>query len=536
MKQSNKKICFAVSILLLVIKNGFSQNIELPEVTTVVSGENVIAQEDDLPSFSDVIIIPQKSESGEIILPEVTVSSSDIENKSEQERYQKNIFAEGKIGGGFPTLFTGEFSVFKVTPESPFKIYFLYDSAAGYANHLLTDGFSDQTVNFAVDKGYSKNNLSLNFGGGYNSFSNGLQNIQPEITKINQNQYFGDVDFSYNLQKNIILGAFFDLDFYNRYADALNNNVPTALFFSISPLLFADWSGYGFKTKIEAKYLLEKEFKNAVFGNPNNRAEISAKVEWSNDMFRIFSKAALVFGNSLNNHKVLVPFSLDIESTFPVYFSNRKVSVYAEGGLKSYENRISELEKKYRFSSVEIMPFETSDWYGKIGFSVPLKESFVGAAEFEYTKTAFSNGKWQPFYNDDYLKNGLYIFNNKQMQCLKSRIEISYHYKIFSLIAGWKSNWIDVPVLENMHQVYLNLNFQSENSKWGIDFKFIQPLEYEFADPIINFEGFVKLTQAVRAVFSAQDIVKLFKAEPRIYCGNYYEKGGTATVLLKFFF
>lgn len=240
MKQSDKKICFAVLILLLVIKNGFSQNIELPEVTTVVSGENVIAQEDDLPSFSDVIIIPQKSENEEIILPEVTVSSSDIENKSEQERYQKNIFAEGKIGGGFPTLFTGEFSVFKVTPESPFKIYFLYDSAAGYANHLLTDGFSDQTVNFTVDKGYSKNNLSLNFGGGYNSFSNGLQNLQSEITKINQNQYFGDVDFSYNLQKNIILGAFFDLDFYNRYADALNNNVPTALVFSISPLLFAD--------------------------------------------------------------------------------------------------------------------------------------------------------------------------------------------------------------------------------------------------------------------------------------------------------
>lgn len=537
MKKSNKKIFFVTLILTLAIKSVFSQNIELPEVTTVVSGENVIAEQDALPSFSDVIIIPQKSDGGGIVLPEMTVSSSDFEDRNRQDISQKNIFAEGKIGGGFPTLFTGEFSIFKIAAESPFKIYLLYDSAVGYANRALSDGFSDQTANFTVEKGYSKNNLNLNFGGGCNSFSNGLQNYQPElgIAKINQNQYFGGVDFSYNLKKNVILGASFDLDFYNRYADALNKS-PSATVFAFSPLVFASWEGYGFKTKIESKYFFENETKDAISGQPNNRVEISANVDWENDMFKVFSKAGGVFGNSLNGQSAVVPFSLGVESAFPVYFSNRKVAVYAEGGMKSFENKISELEKKYRFSSINVMPSETSDWYGKVGLSLPLKESFTGAAEFEYATTAFSNGKWQPCYDDEHFQNGLYLFDNKKIQRFKSKIEIAYHYKIFSIVAGWKSNWLDVPVLENKHQVYINLNFQSEDSRWGADLNFIQPLEDKPIPPIVNLEVFVKLTQAIRAVFLAQDIAELFETEPRIYGGNYYDRSGTATVLLKFFF
>ena len=80
------------------------------------------------------------------------------------------------------------------------------------------------------------------------------------------------------------------------------------------------------------------------------------------------------------------------------------------------------------------------------------------------------------------------------------------------------------------------MNFQNENSKWGVELQFIQPLEFEYVDAFVNFEGFVKLTSAVRAVVSLQDIVKLVKTEPRVYYGDYYGRGGTATLLLKFFF
>ena len=139
-------------------------------------------------------------------------------------------------------------------------------------------------------------------------------------------------------------------------------------------------------------------------------------------------------------------------------------------------------------------------------------------------------------YKKTSMNNGLYGFVCQNITQFASNIEFSYHYKIFSVTGGWKSNWLDVPVLENTHQVFINVNFQNENSKWGVELQFIQPLEFEYIDAFVNFEGFVKLTSAVRAVISLQDIVKLVKAEPRIYCGDYYGRGGTATFLLKFFF
>ena len=151
MKKNYKKLFPGILSALFLIPLS-AQNIELPEVTTVITGESVTAGSDALPSFENVIVTPQNSEKESILLPEVTVSSNSIQKKSDEDYYKKDIFAEGKIGGGFPTLFTGEFSVFRTTTDSPFKIFFSYDSAVGYSGKNLTDGFSDQTVNLYVEK------------------------------------------------------------------------------------------------------------------------------------------------------------------------------------------------------------------------------------------------------------------------------------------------------------------------------------------------------------------------------------------------
>lgn len=535
MKKNYKKLFPGILSALFLIPLS-AQNIELPEVTTVITGESVTAGSDALPDFENLIIPPQDSSKESIILPEVTVSSSSLQKKTDESDYKKDIFAEGKIGGGFPALFTGEFSVFRTATNNPFKIFFSYDSAVGYSGKNLTDGFSDQTVNLYVEKKYSSNNFNWEFGGGYNDFSNGLQNQEKNISKLNQNKYFGNIDFFYELQKNVKLGANFDMDFYNRYADTINFEFPSAAVLSLTPEIYASWSGYGFETSILAEYLFENEIQNVISGDANNRGEISAIVKWENDLFTVDSSVGVIFGNKIGKQSVLVPFSLGVNACFPVYFSNRKVGIYAQGGLESFENRVSKLEQEFKFSSISVMPFETSNWYGKTGFSIPLKESFTGSADFTFKTTAFSNGRLQSVYKKTSMNNGLYGFVCQNITQFASNIEFSYHYKIFSVTGGWKSNWLDVPVLENTHQIFVNLNFQSENSKWGAELQFIQPLEFDYVDSFVNFEGFVKLTSAVRAVISLQDIVKLVKAEPRIYCGDYYGRGGTATFLLKFFF
>ena len=96
--------------------------------------------------------------------------------------------------------------------------------------------------------------------------------------------------------------------------------------------------------------------------------------------------------------------------------------------------------------------------------------------------------------------------------------------------------WMDAPVMSNPYEIFADINFQSEESKWGIDVNGKVSLDSKDKDPVINAEAFVRLTSAVRAVASVNDGIKLFKAEPRTYAGNYITRGGTATFLLKFFF
>ena len=52
----------------------------------------------------------------------------------------------------------------------------------------------------------------------------------------------------------------------------------------------------------------------------------------------------------------------------------------------------------------------------------------------------------------------------------------------------------------------------------------------------MNAEGFVRVTQSVRAVLSLSDLIKLYKGETRTYAGIYEGRGGSVALLLKFVF
>jgi hypothetical protein len=82
----------------------------------------------------------------------------------------------------------------------------------------------------------------------------------------------------------------------------------------------------------------------------------------------------------------------------------------------------------------------------------------------------------------------------------------------------------------------LTLNVQDQEVRWGTSLDFIMLINSDIETPFINAEGFVRITPAVRAILSINDIVKLYKGETRSYAGKYAARGGSATVLLKFFF
>ena len=101
----------------------FAQNIELPEVTTVISGETEKAEADALPDFSDVLSTkPVSAGSGgvEPVLPEVETTENTEIATGKTIVTDKSVYAEGLLGGGYPTLFKGDIAVFRNVGESPF--------------------------------------------------------------------------------------------------------------------------------------------------------------------------------------------------------------------------------------------------------------------------------------------------------------------------------------------------------------------------------------------------------------------------------
>ena len=542
MKRLYKKSLLILSLLTFA---GFvyAQNIELPEVTTVISGETEKAEADALPDFSDLLSTkPVSAGSGglEPVLPEVEASENTEIASVKTVTSDKSVYAEGLLGGGYPALFKGDIAVFRNVGESPFRFALSHDSAAGYASHSFTDGFSDRLTKIEIEKSYKKNNFSWSAGGSYQTAADGLQgNVMSDVSDgypvslFNRDTYNANGKVAYEFSNGFSTGFDAGLDFYNRYADKKCNCIPIIAYMDLEPSAYIRWKGNGFDTGFRADYSFTTEFENELFVN-GHRAEFLADLQWQNDLLRIYGKASAVVGNHLNDKPVIVPFTIGIESSFPVYFANRRVAISLEGGIESYKPHIWQLENKYKFSEINFNSSESSDWYGKFNLTLPLKSAFTGNAVIEYYHTAYDNGTFDADYSDDL--SSLYFINQKEHQLLITDFSLAYTYEIFSISGGWHSNWMDLPALESKQAVRLSLNLQDQQVRWGATIGFLMLINSEVETPFLNAEGFVRITPSVRAIFSVNDLIKLYKGETRAYAGKYAARGGSATVLLKFFF
>ena len=112
-----KKYILSGLVLVAFTAAGFAQDaseesqIALPDLTTVVSGSN--EQEDiaPAPDFDDVLELPYNSGDLVPVLPAASAGGeTDVVNAT-NDAMQKDIYAEGAIGGGYPASFTGTFEV-----------------------------------------------------------------------------------------------------------------------------------------------------------------------------------------------------------------------------------------------------------------------------------------------------------------------------------------------------------------------------------------------------------------------------------------
>ena len=535
----NKKSYSLILAASVFTAGMFAQNIELPEVTTVISGETEKAGNDVLPDFSDILKLPVGSGGVEPKLPEVESSDTTDIVSGKSKPVQKSVYAEGLIGGGYPGFFTGNISVARTVGANPFKVSFEHDTALKYAKHSVTEGYSDRTTKLAIEKEYHKNNLFWGASGSYKSASDGLQgNVINPVTGavtglLNRDLYQAAGNIKYSFENGFSVGGAAKAGYFNRYADVPCFQIYEVGFCSVEPQIMFRWKGHGFDTGFTTDYSYETELKDNILFPKSHRVKFTIDLQWKNDVIRLYGNAAAVIGKNLMEKTVIVPFTVGVDSSFPVYFSNRRVSICAEGGIDSNKPKTYELEEKYKFTNLNYNTTEVSEWYGRFNLIIPIKTSFTGTASAEYRQTAYDNARWQPDYEGTC---SIYGYRLENFRGLSTDLGVSYRQGIISVSGSWHSNWLDVSFGENMQKVKFDINIEEEASKWGADFNCELPINDKIETPVVNAEGFISLTPSVRAILSLNDIIKLYKGETRTYAGKYVARGGSAAMLLKFVF
>ena len=203
-----------------------------------------------------------------------------------------------------------------------------------------------------------------------------------------------------------------------------------------------------------------------------------------------------------------------------------------EGGLDADYSTVGELEKSYGFAGLNVVPKEESDWFGRIGLNIPLKQAFTGSFEAEYRKTAFNNGVWEANYEED--TNNIYDFKKNEHQLLTTNLSLTFTRGIFSVKGMWQANWFDVPTNEAMQLISLKLSFQDKDSKWGTSLFSSYYVRSDWEVPVVSLDGFVQITPTVRFNILLDDVIDVFTKTNRVGSGKYIDRGFSGSVFLKF--
>ena len=540
-----KKYIFSLCALGIFAAAGFAQDaveesqIELPDLTTVVSGSDQQEELAPAPDFDDVLELPFNSGDLVPVLPSASAGGeADVVNAA-NDAMQKDIYAEGTIGGGYPASFIGDFEVSRLYGADPFKISFAHESASGFAGHNLADGYSNHSTLISVEKDFIRKNLKWGFAGRYEDLGNGLQSKVESVAANNQDSVGLSANFLWTLPKNFQLSFAAGSEFYYRFADITKNSAPDfeipAWIINTSrvtadPELKISWLYNGFEISFDALYNME------AWNKVSNRGEFGLDFAWHNEKIKFYADAGVVVGNNIGNNPIIAPFTLGFETNLPVYFSDRELNLTLYGGLDSERQTTAFLEREYKFSGMENLTSETSDWFGKATLLVPLKTSFTGTVAAGLYSTAFENGVWTPDYgNDGSLVSGLYTYSQKSRNEFYTDFAFTWKYKLFAATAKYHANWLENPVLENKHTISVNFALQSQKGLWGANLDTAYILDSS-DKPVISLEGYVQASSAVRICLSVNDMLKLLGAEERLYAGQYVANSGNASLFVKFLF
>lgn len=546
---NNKKILLCIEFLFCALF-AFSQEkteeeIMLPEVSTVISGGAPKAGKSAVPDFSK--ILPQYEE--EKNLPdfpdEVSQNQSeefDISNNSSSP--VKNIYAEGIAGAGYPGFFTGNFSIYRQSGNSPFLIKFFHESVDGYAGKPLTSGYFDRSTGIQASKKIVSQKHVFDISGKYESTSNGLQNKFENISDVSKNLVDFNLKWDWKISNNFFLSIDGKGNWYRRFATVtgtpfvpIEDSFEDVSVLDVFPKLELGWNHLGFWTNIGAGWTCSHDITDSFIGKQTvQRGNFFVDLGWHNSFSKIYANASAVIGNEIGSNDVIVPWKLGADFNFISKLSSRKMKISFAGGIESELPKVFELENNFVFSALHVLPAESTSWFGKLSLSIPVKDVISFGFDGKFSKTAYGNDKWQADYDGKVLF-GQYLYQHEEMMNVNTNVYFSIKAGPATFSAQWNSYWGDVPSAKKSQFVSTGISISDRNSKFIFDGKVgFAPDPDDDNCPEIDLSASFKITQVVRLAVSANDIVKLVSGETRTYEGQYIQRSGYCGLLVKFFF
>ncbi len=526
--------------------------LELPEVTTVITGGSMKAGKDSVPDYTKII---PDHQTNKVELPELGASEGKIipaENTAEAAG-GKGIYAEGQLGGGYPFYFLGDFSIYRASGPSPFSINFRHESTEGFADKKAADGYFVRETDITALKSFSGEKSSHSLSAFYRTSDDGLQSESSEYNSQVKHTFGGTFSGKWKFADSFSFFYGTDGNWYNRYSGFETSVTDRDSVLSKTSVLFLEpYIGFGysrnsFGVTLKADYqtqlnLGERDaFRDFDGSNKesSHRGQFEAGVKWETSLVSLWANVSAVIGTDTGDENVIVPFALGTDWKINAFASERLLLLKAEGGCSSYQETVQNLETKYRYSVLGYIPQETTDWYGRVSASIPLRDVLTVTGGAEFRKTAFENGEWSADYSSMLSAlSGLYGILPEERTQFNTSAGIEFSWNDFKFTGDYIVFWKDIPALYDKQNVLATALYQAKDARWSSMGKFRLGLG-EGADKPPEFGANIayKVSSSIRLALEVNDIVKLFKSETRSYAhSDYVQKSGNIAVLAKFQF
>lgn len=545
-----KKIIF-LSLIFFSFSFLFSQEneIELPDVTTVISGNELTAGKDAIPDYSEIEVDFEKAQ---IEISENPNEKNISDFSDDKKTESKSLFAEGKVGFAFPFIFTSDFAIYKISEFSPFELKLHHSDFEGFGSKKAEDGFFKKNSAIQVQKEFNSTNSKNIFNLEYSMNEDGFQSKSSNFSSMTKHNAKAEYSGSWNFLNGIFLNAQSGIEYFTRYENTFFNDESIAEYeknsriFNFSPEFTFGWKNENFRIGLNALYegsfnLKDKEtllkYENYYSSEAVHRGDFSLFADYLFKNLKLFADAGVVVGSSIGDNKAIFPFGLGFEFLIKEKGLIDILSFKGEGGIKSQNAYLNELEKKNYFAVSSYLPGEESDFFGKGEISIQFKNSLKILADCEFSKTAFGNGKWI-VKSENISPTGFYFIERENQTYLNSNLLAEYNLKDFSILLGANNYWLDVPFFEEKTAAFAKISYVQKDLKWNA-FVFAKQNFGENADsiPEINVEGEAKISPSCSLVLSGNDLIKLFTNETR-KIGNscYIKQSGNVTFFVKFQF